>query len=141
MAASLLARLERGGVASLVVNYLNVRPAGSWGNETLRIFGTQGFLESTDGGARTRLVLRDEDCGSLAPAEPSRDYLDLYLRHLLGESEMPLTVDEEVHPTRVLIRARAAPRSRGPETPGSFPVHRPGARTPFPADRAVPAVS
>jgi len=108
MAASLIARLENGGVASILANYLNMPAFGVWGNETLRIFGTQGFVEAVDGGARTRLVLKNEDRGALPLDGPSQDYLDLYLASLLGQGEMPFSMADEFHPTLMVIRAKQA---------------------------------
>lgn len=108
MATSMMMRLENGGVATVIANYLNPRSFGSWGNETLRIFGTDGFIEAVDGGIRTRLVLSQQDCGELDLSKKSLDYFDLYLASLRGAGEMPLTLAEELHPTRMVIRARAA---------------------------------
>ena len=110
MAASLAARLENGGVASIRLNYLNQPAFGQWGNEALRIFGTQGFIEAVDGGQKTRLVLKDEDRGPLSLAEPSQNYLDLFLNSLLGQGEMPFSLEDELHPTRMVIRAKRAVR-------------------------------
>ena len=108
MAVSLTARLEGGAVACIALNYLNQLSFGQWGNESLRIFGTQGFVEAVDGGTRTHLVLKDEDRGPLLLEEPGQDYLDLYLKLLLGLGEMPLSLEDELHPTRMLIRAKRA---------------------------------
>lgn len=107
MATSMMMRLENGGVASVICNYLNPPAFGLWGNEHLRIFGTQGFVESVDGGTRTRLVLNDEDRGSLDTTAGGPSYLDMILASLTGGAAMPLSPEDEVHPTRVLIRARA----------------------------------
>ncbi|TFG67327.1 MAG: hypothetical protein E4H27_09135, partial [Anaerolineales bacterium] len=107
MATSLMMRLRNGGVASVLCNYLNPPVFGTWGNEALRIFGTQGFVESVDGGTKTRLVLHDEDRGALQIEHGGYDYLDLFLATLLGQSSMPLSIEDEIHPTRVLIRAKA----------------------------------
>ncbi len=106
MAASLLLRLENGGLASVVLNYLNFRSFGSWGNESLRIFGVNGFVEAVDGGQRTRLVLAERDYGPLPIHEPGQDYFDLFAAALLGQGQMPLSLDDELHPTRVLLRLR-----------------------------------
>ena len=111
MATSMMMRLANGGVASIIANYLNPPAFGIWGNEHLRIFGTQGFVESVDGGARTRLVLNDEDRGPLALGDDLA-YLDMILASLVGPSSMPMALEEEVHPTRVLIRARADAMAR-----------------------------
>lgn len=112
VAASMMLRLANGGVASVICNYLNPPAFGLHGNEMVRIFGTNGFLESTDGGTRTRLVLNDEDLGPLEIAEPGKRYLDLYLASLTGPSLMPLAIEDELHPTRMLIRARADAQAR-----------------------------
>jgi predicted dehydrogenase len=106
MACGLLLRLENGGLASVIANYLNMSGVRRWGNETLRIFGTLGFVEAVDGGTCTRLVVGDKDQGALDVAQPGWDYLDLYLALLLGQGNMPLTLEEELHPTRMVIRAK-----------------------------------
>jgi predicted dehydrogenase len=111
MATSMMMRLANGGVASIIANYLNPPAFGIWGNEHLRIFGTKGFVESVDGGARTRLVLNDEDRGPLPPGD-NLAYLDMILSSLVGPALMPLALEDEVHPTRVLIRARADAMAR-----------------------------
>jgi predicted dehydrogenase len=106
MAAAMSIRLENGGVASIISNYLNPRSFPSWGNETLRIFGTKGFVEAVDGGTRTRLVLGEKDCGQIDIKEKSLDYFDMYIDSLLGKKEMPLSLEDELHPLRMLIRCR-----------------------------------
>jgi hypothetical protein len=106
MASSLMIRLESGGVASVLVNYLNPKGMGRWGNDHVRIFGTKGFVEAMDGGAQTRLVVGEKDLGPLDTAAPAPDYFDRYLDSLCGGTPMPLAPEEEVHPTRMTIRAR-----------------------------------
>ncbi len=106
IAASYMMKLENGGVASVVANYLNMPAFGKWGNETVRIFGTGGFIESVDGGAKTRLVLKDKDYGELSCREESREYFQLYAANLLRQEKMPLSLEDELHPTRMVIRAK-----------------------------------
>jgi predicted dehydrogenase len=106
MASSMMARLEGGALASVVANYLNQKEGfGQWGNETLRIWGTKGFIETTDGGQRTRLIVGERDHGPLDASAPSLDYFDLVVDSILDEKPMPLTLEEELHPTRMVIRA------------------------------------
>jgi predicted dehydrogenase len=106
MAASYLARLENGGLASVIANYLNPPGFGQWGNEALRIFGTLGFVEAVDGGQRTRLVIKDKDLGPVDTTEPPKSYFDCFLDAIQGHGAMPLTLEEELHPTRIVIRAK-----------------------------------
>ena len=115
IAGAAQAGLENGGIATIIVNYLN--PPGTTlphGNETLRVFGTTGFIESVDGGARTRLVTAGRIVEPLA-AVPALDYFDAVAAHLVIGTAMPLTLDEELHPLRVLLRAKETMRARPSE--------------------------
>jgi predicted dehydrogenase len=114
MAASYMMTLENGGVAVALANYLNPRAFGSWGNESLRVFGTNGFIEAVDGGARTRLVLNDEDCGSLDLTAPGPSHFDLFIQEILtGTPALPIGLDDELRPTRMVIRAKRKAESMG----------------------------
>ena len=106
MAVSMNITLENGGVASIIANYLNPKSFPSWGNETLRIFGTKGFVETVDGGTKTRLVLGEKDCGQIDIKVKPLDYFDMYIDSLLGKSHMPLSLEDELHPLRMLLHAR-----------------------------------
>lgn len=108
IAAGMQMTLENGGIASLICNYLNPPTFGRWGNEMLRIFGTGGFVESTDGGVRTRLVTSQKDFGPLNTDAPAIQYHDMFFDEILGRSPMPMNLDAELHPTRVVIRAKAS---------------------------------
>ena len=110
-AGSAQAVLENGGLATIIINYLN--PAGTplpHGNETLRIFGTKGFIESDEGGARTRLVTQ----GNVAalPHVTGIDYFDAVVANLAAGVPMPLTLEEELHPLRMMLRAKADIRTK-----------------------------
>lgn len=108
VAASYMMQLANGGVATAIANYLNPKGFGSWGNDHVRIFGTLGFVESVDAGARTRLVLGDNDCGPLDIAAPAPDFFDAVLDHVDGRPSLPFDLESELHPTRMVIRAKAA---------------------------------
>ena len=106
IAAAAQVELENGGIATIVINYLNPgHRALPHGNETLRIFGTKGFVESDQGGVRTRLVTAQELVEPL-PKEPARDYFDAVAAHIVTGAALPLTSEEELHPLRVLLRAK-----------------------------------
>jgi len=109
MAVSCMISLENGGVACFIANYLNPRAFGSWGNETLRIFGNKGFIETVDGGARTRLVLNEKDMGTLDISGTPVDYFDIFIGELDGTDQtdqMPFSIEDELHPTRMVIKAK-----------------------------------
>ncbi|MBN8524654.1 MAG: Gfo/Idh/MocA family oxidoreductase [Planctomycetes bacterium] len=108
LAACSLTCAGAGGVpVSVVLNYANPRAFGSWGNECLRIFGDGGLIELADGGLRTRHVDHHRDHGSIDPGPAGPGWLDLVLAHV-GGAPMPIDHDAELHPLRVLLRARAS---------------------------------
>lgn len=106
MAAVIMLRLANGGLASISANYLNPRGTGVWGDESLRILGTAGIVESTQGGRQRRLIIGEVDHGAWIP-EPGLDYFDSYLRAIRGKGDMPLTSEAELSPTRWAIRAKS----------------------------------
>lgn len=106
MAASLMLELEGGGLATVSANYLNPRGTGVWGDETLRVLGTLGIVESFHGGRNTRLVIGETDHGPLNVTAPRIDFLAAYLQTISGHGEMPLSLEEELSPTRWVIRAK-----------------------------------
>lgn len=106
MAASLMLGLEGGGLAVIAANYLNPTGAVMWGYETLRILGDRGLVESTQSGQHTRLVVGDNDFGPLDVTAPGLEYFDAFLDSIRGMNYMPLTLEEELSPTRWAIRAK-----------------------------------
>ena len=108
MAASLSFSLENGGCATLLANYFNQWSSYVWGYEEVRLFGTLGMLESTEGGKRTRLIIDNHDLGPIDASESVDDYFVLVAKHLLDLGAPVLTLDEEFHPTRMILRARQA---------------------------------
>ena len=106
MAVSFVGRLENGGIFSGVSNYLNQRTFGIWGNETLCVFGVDGFCEITDGGQRSRLVTKEKDHGEIVLQGKERSYLDDYLSFILGTGSMARTMEDELHATKMAIIAR-----------------------------------
>ncbi|MEY4938665.1 MAG: hypothetical protein RIQ93_400 [Verrucomicrobiota bacterium] len=99
--------LENGGLATLIMNYLNPSDFQPRNNETLRIFGTKGFVESVDNGTRTRLVaLNGKSVEPINTSAPSIDYFDFVTAHIVTGAAMPFTLEEELHPLRMLLRAK-----------------------------------
>ncbi len=108
MASVLLLTLKNGGLASITANYLNQPGTGVWGNETLKILGSHGFVESTAGGKHTRLVVGDKDHGPLDTTQPGINWLDTFFAEIAGRGKFPVTLDEELSPTRWVLRAKAS---------------------------------
>jgi len=106
MAASIAMELANGGVASVISNYLNQKGFGSWGNEHLRIFGTLGFIESVDAGTKTRLVIGDEDKGAITIENRGPSFFDMILDQIQKGTTPLLSIEDELHPTRVVISAK-----------------------------------
>jgi predicted dehydrogenase len=107
IAAAVQIGLENGGLATIIINYLNPPNTGlPHGNETLRIFGTKGFIESVDGGQRTRLATPGRMVEPLERNGPAEDYFDFVAASIVTGAPMPLTLDEELHPLRLLLRAK-----------------------------------
>ncbi len=113
MAVSMIMRLANGGVASAVCNYLNPMRQVCWGYEIVRLFGTRGILESNADGNRARLILTGEPPRELIPSDPPTDGFTLFAESLRGGPALPLTLEQDLSPTRWVIRARAASRAGG----------------------------
>jgi predicted dehydrogenase len=111
LAGAVQMELENGGLATIIMNYLNPPKNQPRGHETLRIFGTKGFIESTDGGTRTRLVTASGSVEPLQPVGGSEDYFRLITAHLATGAALPLNSEEELHPLRMLLRAKASIRA------------------------------
>lgn len=110
MAATLTGCLDNGGLFSAVANYLNPRGTGSWGHEMVRIWGTKGMLEACDAGQRTRLVVGDKDMGPIDVSGTPPDWLARVIAHAADREPMPFDLETELHPTRMVLRARAGLR-------------------------------
>lgn len=109
-AASVMMTLENGAVGSMCINYLNHKTVGTWGNEHLRIWGTEGWIEATDGMQRTHMYLRDRDAGPIElkypEAEAEKSYFEFILDNIIDKKPMPLSLEDELHPLRAVIRAK-----------------------------------
>lgn len=108
-AVSFLMELENGGLASAVSNYCCPAQPGwkKWGYESLIIFGSNGFVESLDSGRIGTLSVNGQEPTALDFSRPCRDYLDMFLGEIqTGKKVIPFSLEEEVSPTRWVIRAK-----------------------------------
>ncbi len=105
-AASMAMTLQNGGVASVCLNYLNPKSFKSWGNECVRVFGDRGMLEICDAGARTHVYTQESDFDFDLSTSNCHDYFSLLVSHLDKGTPMPMSLEQELHPLRVVIRAK-----------------------------------
>lgn len=105
-AVSMLMTLENGGIASAICNYLN--PSGHiiWGYDILRVFGTAGVVESNTLDGTARLLKTGAAPESLAISASASSGLDLMIDSLLDGIPMPLSLTDELSPTRWVVRAK-----------------------------------
>jgi predicted dehydrogenase len=109
MAACVWLELEGGAVGVLVLNYLNPRGIGYWGNDQFRVHGTGGMIEAVDGFQRCRMVLGESEPQQI-PGIPAEypDFFDTYVDYLLDGTEMPYSSEEDLYALRTVIRAQEA---------------------------------
>lgn len=115
MAASMVLRLANGGVATINANYLNPRDAtGIHGHESLQIFGTEGIVEARMRDKHTGLFVGNQDLSPLdVTTDPGRNYFEYVLDEVLNDKPMPVDLATELHPTRIVLRARASAQANG----------------------------
>ena len=109
-AVSMLMTFENGAVGSAVANYSCPQPPDwpQWGYENLRIFGTKGFIESIDAGRIGTLAVTGQPSQTLDFSSPGQDMLELFFDEIAtGEDRVPFTLEEELSPTRWVLRAKS----------------------------------
>ncbi len=105
-AASFLMKLENGGVASGVANYLNPIQARCWGYEILRVFGTNGIVESNADGSQARILPLGGVPRDLVITSSCKSCFDLFVDSVLDGAPVPLSLEDELSPTRWVVRAK-----------------------------------
>lgn len=105
IAASAVLEIGDYATAVLVVNYFNPRGFGSWGNDCLRVWGEEGFLEISDGGSRSCWVEGTNHRGTI-PLDPHTgcNWFDRVIAEIRDEKPMPITLEKELRPLRGLLR-------------------------------------
>ncbi len=104
-ASSCIMQLENGGVASACINYLNPQCFPTHGNETIRVFGSHGMAEVVNGGASATVYPTGGKPFELEMLPPP-DFFDMYVSHLLYGTPLPFDRDTELHPLRMVLRAK-----------------------------------
>lgn len=108
-AASFLMDFTNGGVGSGVANYCCPGSPSwqNWGYESLIIFGVNGFIDCIDSGRIGQIIVEGQPPQLLDFSTPRTPYLDLFLEEIQsGSSVIPFSLEEELNPTRWVIRAK-----------------------------------
>ena len=104
----LLAELSGGGAA--MVNFDYLRPWGEaarpWGDDRLRIAGTEAVIETKD--CASGVELTTPDATELLPLEPARNVFADFVTSLAGRGETLVTTAESFRLTEVALKARDA---------------------------------
>ena len=113
-AVSFSMKLANGGLASGIANYCGPRQPQwpCWGYESVRIFGSNGFAEAVNLGETLRYCTPETGIVPLDPAAHCIHYLDAVLEEIqTGVRRIPVSLEEELHPTRWVIRAKLSPET------------------------------
>jgi predicted dehydrogenase len=105
MAANLAGRLSNGALTSIVGNYCNPSGIGFWGNEQLRVHGTGGMIELTDGLTRRALVCDDAAPGTFPDVAPESSYPQDLVDCILDGTPTLLTGPDSFRNTEVVLCA------------------------------------
>ena len=111
-ACAMQLELGNGGIGVGVANYCCPAPPSwkNWGYETLRVWGTRGFVESIDSGRIATLAVNGQPPQSLdVPtdgSDSSAEHLEMFLQEIrTGSAVIPFTLEQELSPTRWVVRA------------------------------------
>jgi predicted dehydrogenase len=111
MAAAINMRLESGGIAAVIANYLNQPSTKIWGNEELRVFGTDGFLRTNPFNNTVEVFTKDQAIVYETESEPS---LFAHLVDCISNGKpLPYSSYELTHPTRLAILAKHTALAKG----------------------------
>lgn len=105
MAANLAGRLGNGALTSIVCNYCNPPGIGFWGNEQLRLHGTGGMIELTDGLTRRSLACADAAPETFPDIAPETSYPQDLVDCILDGTPTLLTGADSFRNTEVVLCA------------------------------------
>ncbi len=104
MAATIQMKLESGGIATVIANYLNQPTTEIWGNEELRVFGVNGFLRTNPFNKTVEVFTKDNSIVYETNSEPN------LFAHLIdsisNNKPLPYSPYTLTNPTRLAILAK-----------------------------------
>lgn len=110
MAVSMQARLQGGAVASVVANYYHRLGQAVWGDDEVRIYGSDGYVVVTS--SEGAVVVRDGQRSAVVCA-PQPTYIQRVIDVLRGVAPRPRPLAHDLHATHVVIAARASAMQAG----------------------------
>jgi len=113
MAANLGLQLSGGGLASVMVNYLNRRELGYHGNDQARVFGTRGMAEFVDGRSRRVLITEGGEPTTYPVAQPPTAYPQDIVDALLDDRPARITQELSEHCTAASIACTQSMSAQG----------------------------
>lgn len=106
MAASFTMKLNNGGIATVLCNYLNHPEIGFRGNDQVRVHGTKGMAEIVDGRNRRVMVVKGGQPGPFDDVTPEPDYPQDIINAILDGTPTMLTEEDAFRNTEIVIRAQ-----------------------------------
>jgi UDP-N-acetylglucosamine 3-dehydrogenase len=106
MAASFTMKLNNGGIATILCNYLNHPEIGFRGNDQLRLHGTKGMAEIVDGRNRRLMVVKGGEPAQFEDATHDPDYPQDVINAILDGTPTMLTEEDAFRNTEIVIRAQ-----------------------------------
>lgn len=107
MAAGINFTLSNGGVGVANFNYLNPRALPYWGDDRLRVYGTNGMVECIEGATRLRVTTNDRPTRNLsAPEEKHAAHLQGFIDLLVDGTPMRVSAEDSFLETEVVIAAQ-----------------------------------
>jgi len=105
MAVSMQARLQGGAVASVVANYYHRQGQSVWGDDEVRVYGSDGYVVVN--GREGAVLVKDDQRISMA-CDPQPPYIQRVIDVLGGVAPRPRAMAHDLHATHVVIAARAS---------------------------------
>jgi len=106
MGANVTYRMNNGALTALLCNYCNPPGLGFHGNDQIRIHGTEGMIESVDGGTRHVMALSGKDAEEFQGEEPPVSFIQDIVNDILDGTAAVLTQEDAFRNTEAVIRAQ-----------------------------------
>jgi predicted dehydrogenase len=110
MAVNMQAHLHSGAVASVVANYYHRHGQAMWGDDEVRVYGSDGYVVA---GSSGEAVLVKDGLRMPVVCEPQPPYIQRVIDVLRGQALRPRLMVHDLHATHVVIAARASAEQAG----------------------------